>query len=157
MAIDVGEGGYLTFDASSQGTLFMTWSKTPVDGALAYFKPTKVVPQFKYLRSGKSELVRNIQQDHKQYNQGWCSFAKTCKQFEGSLQLLEGAGPKDVALLYNMNSNDIIRAEVGKPMDMSKVSAVACVPKDVSDFTCKTMVMNLFLEKGTSQGRAMQL
>lgn len=52
----------MTFSPASQGTLFINWSETPVDGALAYFKPNKTVPKFKFTTNGgKSELIRNIQ------------------------------------------------------------------------------------------------
>ena len=41
------KGCYLTFDAASQGTLFVHWSETPIEGAIAFFAPRKNVPGFK--------------------------------------------------------------------------------------------------------------
>ena len=59
---DLGSGCYLTFSPASQGTLFTNYSDTPVEGALAYFKPGKPVPKFKFVQNGgKSELIRTIQ------------------------------------------------------------------------------------------------
>jgi len=38
--VDLSKGAcYITFDTASDGTLFTTWSKTPVDGAFAVLRP----------------------------------------------------------------------------------------------------------------------
>lgn len=59
---ELGSGCYLTFSPASQGTLFINWSETPVDGALAFFRPNKTVPKFKFTTNGgRSELIRTIQ------------------------------------------------------------------------------------------------
>ena len=36
---EIGLGCYLTCDELNQGTLYTHWSKTKIDGALAYFQP----------------------------------------------------------------------------------------------------------------------
>lgn len=59
---ELGSGCYLTFSTASQGTLFINWSEKPIEGALAYIKPNKPVPKFKFTTNGgRSELMRNIQ------------------------------------------------------------------------------------------------
>ena len=59
---ELGSGCYLTFSTASQGSLFTNYSEAPIEGALAYFKPGKPVPKFKFTQNGgKSELIRTIQ------------------------------------------------------------------------------------------------
>jgi hypothetical protein len=36
-------GCYLTFGVESHGTLFVHWSETPIEGAIAFFAPRKNV------------------------------------------------------------------------------------------------------------------
>ena len=41
--------------------MFLNWSDEPVEGALAFVKPGKKVPGFKFKQhGGKSELVREM-------------------------------------------------------------------------------------------------
>ena len=52
---------YLVFSESSGGSLFMHWSETPVEGALASFAPQKTVPKFKFTaNAGRSEIIRDL-------------------------------------------------------------------------------------------------
>eukprot|EP00922_Rhytidocystis_sp_ex-Travisia-forbesii_P019455 GHVS01028800.1.p1 GENE.GHVS01028800.1~~GHVS01028800.1.p1 ORF type:complete len:160 (+),score=24.63 GHVS01028800.1:182-661(+) len=156
MAGASGEGAYMKFDPASQGTLLLLWSKTPVEDALASMNPSKKVPPFKYTTNGgKSEIVRNIQTDHKKYYSGWCSFIKLCKQFDGELLILDTPGPKDVKVILNKNDNTVVMVEINKKVNLSNVGAVACVPKDAQEFNCQTMTQQLFLEKASEKGGGM--
>ena len=57
----LGEGCYLTTEDVSAGTVYLNWSKTPVNGAIAVCKPGKPVGAFKFKSNGgKSELKRGV-------------------------------------------------------------------------------------------------
>lgn len=81
----VDSGCYLTFDPASGGTLFINWRETKIDGAIAYFKPKKAVPKFKFTnKGGKDELTRGCDQtEMKNYYTGMCNFVKMCKELDG--------------------------------------------------------------------------
>ena len=51
------KGCYLTFGTESQGTLFVHWSETEVEGAIAFFAPRKKVPGFKFKQNGGRSQV----------------------------------------------------------------------------------------------------
>eukprot|EP00922_Rhytidocystis_sp_ex-Travisia-forbesii_P019452 GHVS01028796.1.p1 GENE.GHVS01028796.1~~GHVS01028796.1.p1 ORF type:complete len:160 (+),score=17.47 GHVS01028796.1:72-551(+) len=156
MEMECGEGAYMKFDPASQGTLWLIWSKTPVVDALAYISPGKKVPAFKFTtNAGKSEIVRNIQTDHKKYYTGWCSFLKLCKTYDGEFVIMDVAGPKDISVILSMNNNTLTIVEQKKKMNLSEAGAIACVPKDAQEFKCQTMVQQLFLEKASEKGGGM--
>lgn len=152
------EGGYLRFDPASKGTLFLVWSKKEVPEALAFFSPKKPVPGYKYsTQGGKMELIRDIQTDHKRYHSGWCSFLKTCKQYDGEVTVLSHTGPKDIMIVLNNSKNAVNPMEVNKPVTLDDIVGVACVPKDALEFNCQTMTSSLFLEKANEKGYGQML
>jgi len=81
----IGTGCYLTYETASSGSLFINWKEQAVDGAIAYFKPKKTVPKFKFIqKGGKDELTRGCEStEMKNYYSGVCNFVKICKEFDG--------------------------------------------------------------------------
>eukprot|EP00920_Eleutheroschizon_duboscqi_P032433 GHVT01078327.1.p1 GENE.GHVT01078327.1~~GHVT01078327.1.p1 ORF type:complete len:162 (+),score=6.26 GHVT01078327.1:2039-2524(+) len=151
---DLGEGAYLTFDPASQGTMFLQWSKEHVNGALAFIRPGKPVPTFKFKQNGgKSELIRNMQQDHTKYYHGWCSFVKVGKQYDGTYFLLSsGAPPRPIQVVFNVK-NSLISVEADREYHLGDVDAVSVVPRDNTDFIANTnMALSLFTTRGNSAG-----
>ena len=49
---EISSGCYLTCDELNQGTLYIHWSKTKVEGALAFFEPSRKIPDHKF-KSGR--------------------------------------------------------------------------------------------------------
>lgn len=118
-------GCYLTFDSASSGSLFINWKKQKMDGAIAYFKPKKTVPNFKFTAGGgKSELTRNCEStEMKNYYTGLCNFVKMCKDFDGTLVLLK----EDVAAVYvHLAGDKVAKWEVGKWYDITALEKL-CV------------------------------
>ena len=64
------------YTPDSLGTLYLQWSKEPVEGALAYFEPGKPVPPFKFTTNhGKQQLMKGVD-DKGKYFEGWGAFLK---------------------------------------------------------------------------------
>lgn len=152
------QGAYLTFDASSQGVLFLNWSKKSVPKSLMYFKPVTPVPEFKYKTyGGKTELVRGCQGEVRKYYQGWCAFFKVVKQFAGEVTFIENGGPIEVQICLHLSDNSVLRLEVGKAYSLKGVVAVAALPRDSLALDAKSFVPKQFMEKGAAAGAALTL
>ena len=75
---------YLTWTESSAGSLFAHWSETPVEGAVAKYKPRKAVPKFKITsNSGRAELARDIKKNPSRFYATICGFIKTATALFG--------------------------------------------------------------------------
>jgi len=83
------KGGYLLFDVSSQGSLFLKWSTTRPEKALMFFKPTKSVPAFKYKGQGKEEICRKLTVNAPGYFKGVTEFVKMAKIYHGELTVFD--------------------------------------------------------------------
>lgn len=66
----------MMYSPDSHGTLYLQWSKEPVQEALAFFEPGKVVPGFKFTTNhGKQQLQKGTDDKLKFYD-GWGAFLK---------------------------------------------------------------------------------
>lgn len=154
------EGAYLTFDAASQGTLLLTWSRRSVPTALMHFKPTKKVPDFKFITNqGRTELIRECQKDSRRYYQGWCAFMKGVKAFNGEVTLIDPSGPLKAQVWLHLSAgNAVIKMEIGSAYEISGVDAVAVTPFDNKELDAKTLTCSLFCEKAErAKGAALTL
>lgn len=84
----IGDGGYLVFTTISDGTLTLHFSPDEVQGSLAYFKPMKIVPAFKYRQNaGRQEIIRKLINNQRGYYDGFAQFIKAGKEFNAELYL----------------------------------------------------------------------
>lgn len=154
----------LTFDPSSQGTLFTVWSQEVVEGALASFVPVKSVPAFKFKNGGRSELMREMSggtgERIKRYYSGFCQFVKLAKSFDGKLTLYDfDVLPKvDICLLNNLPEGNVVKLSVGKSLDLDKsFLAVGTVPHPSYCFDATTMSQSYFTMVGHREGAAISI
>ena len=121
MTIELGSGCYLTISESSGGSIFSQWSEAPIKDALAYFKPNKVVPKWKFnSNGGKTEVVRNANKGVgvKEFYRGFCMFVKMAKSFDADFVVLENS----CGVYLNFASTPVIKASTN-----SFVSTKGCV------------------------------
>jgi hypothetical protein len=86
----IGDGGYLVFTAVSDGTLTLHFSPQEVKESLAYFKPMKIVPAFKYRQNaGRQEIIRKLMNNQRGYYDGFAQFVKEGKEFNADLYLFK--------------------------------------------------------------------
>jgi len=100
---EIQMGCYLTCDELNQGTLYTHWSKTKIEGALAYFVPPaeRKIPEHKFKSGsqGKNQFVKQIRGPMIQnYYKGWTMFVKEAKQWNADFILLEDA---DIQVVCN--------------------------------------------------------
>ncbi|KAL8430543.1 hypothetical protein Efla_000488 [Eimeria flavescens] len=155
----VTRGGYLTFDGASNGTLFIVWSVSPVEGALAFFEPKKTVPDFKFKdNGGKSEIIRNLMEDKSKYYNGWCQFFKTAAECHGVCRLLPGAesAPLKVEVAF-LDGSRVLRLHPGSELSARNMTAVGCIPKGDNAFEVQTLAKDVFLRQARKGGAAITL
>ncbi|CDJ69621.1 Chromosome III, complete sequence, related [Eimeria necatrix] len=153
------KGAYLVFDTASNGTLFIVWSVSPVEGAMAFFEPKKPVPDFKYKdKGGKSEIFRNLSQDKKNYYEGFCQFFKTAAEHKGLCRLLQGleAAPIKVEVAFlESSSNKVIFLDAAAAVSAAAAAAVACTPKGDSSLHVQTLAKDVFVRNARRGGAAL--
>lgn len=98
----LGSGCYLTCDELNQGTMYLHWSKEPVEDAIGFFAPNKAVPEHKFKRGGKSQLQKQIRGPMiKNYYRGWTMFCKEAKAWDADLMLLKD---EDIQVQLNQDN-----------------------------------------------------
>lgn len=160
------KGCYLTFDAASQGTLFVHWSETPIEGAIAFFAPRKNVPGFKFKQNGgRSELIREMSggtgERIKRYYSGWCQYVKLAKSFQAAFVMyaFDVLPMVDIALIDGAKESDnIVPVVVGEPVEsLATMSAVGTVPHPNPCFTATTFSKEYFISTGNKEGVALPI
>jgi hypothetical protein len=152
----LGDGCYLTYDPASLGSLFLNWKHAPVENALAFFRPKKAVPKFKYTtHGGKEELLRECSQTHiERYYIGITQYVKICKDFHADLVVLT----ENIKFyLCEDNTAHVIRCKPHTPYPLEKIVAVACFDKEKTYLNVHVMEKFQFLEHGRSLGAALEL
>jgi len=110
-----GGGCYLTYVEASNGSLFLTWSKEPIKGALSYFQPAKPVPAHKYTTNGgREELTRGTDSTPKNGFQGWCNYLKLAREFNGTITV----NTKDVQVCVHDDSNKLNKINPGEQFSL---------------------------------------
>lgn len=147
-------GCYLTVAEASNGCMFLNWSKSEVGGHIAYFKPTKSVPAFKFkAKGGKDELTRGTDSHKKNYYEGWCNYVKLAKEYK-SLLLYRG----DTVQLWHHTGTKLKLLPKRTMVDLKNIEAIAAIPGSASLFEgIKTTSRGNFLNKAQSLGAALVL
>ena len=156
---------YLTHDEANAGTLYMRWSHTPLNNAIAMFTSGKTVPGFKFKQNGgKSEVIRGCGGGVgiRNYYRGLCEFAKTARSFikdgQGEFTLLQEAIPNPVAVYTTIQrTGDVARCRVGEPTSLASAVAVAAVHSLSSCFNLKRLHKPTFLMTGASTGYSLEM
>lgn len=156
---ECGDGAFITWEAASQGTLYLVWSKTVVDGSMAHIKTGVPIPAHKYkTNGGKVEICKNIQNSPVLYYEGWCSFIKSGKQFKSTFTLENDRGPKSIQILLRNPSNIIEKVLIGRPYDLTLFTQVGVVPLACTDFNVASMAEHQFSHAVTrNRGAAMAM
>merc|ERR1712038_518672 len=149
-------GCYLTVNTSSNGSMFLNWSQKDVTGAVAYFKPTKSVPAFKFkTKGGKSELTRETDSNRKNYFTGWVNYVKLAKEYKSTLMYKTS----DVAL-WSLVGSKPSQLPRGVLADISNVQVIAAVSGKSSGAVfggLKTIDKGTFINKAQEQRAALTL
>ncbi|KAL1511664.1 hypothetical protein AB1Y20_004954 [Prymnesium parvum] len=155
-----GAGCYLTFSSDGQGTLGMRWSDGPVDGALAYFKPNKPVPRFKFTQNaGRSDIVRECGGPNKaKFFAGVAQFVKAARANDAELTHLRQEPARPVAIYFNDNQLNVVPLAMGSPFArLHEMESVAVLNESSAAFNCLTLERSQFLAVGNRDGAALAL
>jgi len=152
---------YLVFEGLQHGTMSIVWSKTRIESALAFGKPSKKVPAFKYSASGKWELYREIASNKQNWFVAWIMFIQTCVQFDSQIVDCgrdEVDAPIPTALwLHFKETNEVQKVVPNKPFSVEGVDVITATHRDnVVDFT-GSMERTLFVQKSESAGHYLAL
>jgi hypothetical protein len=160
-------GCYLFATEEHKGTLYAWWSETPVEGAVAFMRPGKDVPKFKYTnKGGKNEIVREMRGPLiKNYYRGWASFIKNyVKAFDGKLTLFPPAdafpaGSLDVGVYLNKSDQSIEKIEANTEHGtLDGVVAVAVLDPNSGLFKgVQSMPSGMFIDRSMGAGYALSL
>eukprot|EP01060_Flectonema_neradi_P015137 TRINITY_DN21812_c0_g1_i1.p1 TRINITY_DN21812_c0_g1~~TRINITY_DN21812_c0_g1_i1.p1 ORF type:complete len:304 (+),score=56.22 TRINITY_DN21812_c0_g1_i1:43-912(+) len=145
-----GPAMYLTEEAAANGTMFVVYSKTEVKDAIAYAKPSKPIPGFKFnTGGGKTQLVQGTS-DRSNFMRGVAAFVKTSKTF---LSEIDYKSTHNITIYVHFASNAVEKAVPGTLLSVDGMDAVACMPaanKDIHGIS--TMDKALFVQRGDAAG-----
>eukprot|EP00466_Bigelowiella_natans_P001403 jgi/Bigna1/139278/aug1.49_g13986 len=159
---ELPDGCYLTFSDASHGQLFEQWTKKNgefKEEILAFFKPNKSVPGFKYKRyGGRTEIIRKVlhHEDGFGHNPGgFTQYLKTAKEYKGELEMFQENA--DVYYLDNDNGVHKLETKEKHVLEKLKISAFAVVPTKANTFEgVKTLSKGKFLENGRKKGASIE-
>jgi hypothetical protein len=147
------KGAYLMFSPSNDGCLYMQYSSHKVEGALAYFRPKKVVPGFKFTQNhGRVELIRKLVNHKQMYFAGYADFLKAAKEFDSDVYMIEPV----VKVYYQLHTSTIHQAHHEKFFP-STVSAVVVLPPLNDSFVgVISLSPENFVSTGNKHGKALR-
>lgn len=162
------QGAYLTFSDDNHGSMYLKWSRDPVEGALAFFQPDpyRVSPSsFKYNNGGQKEVLKSKVSTtgigRQDYYKTWVQFIRECWKFKGVLKILEAeeAPELKVKLVMQVDENHkVICVNVGQAVSLEGIHAVVVAQSGTTIFEgMSTMPKNLFIETGHVYGAATAL
>lgn len=159
------EGGacYLVYEPDSSGRLVEHYSKTPVADAIGRWVPTgtKKIAGFKFKQNlGKSVLIGNCSagvQGRRNYSSGWCQFIRSARVMQGEVMLWDPVGKGlmvDVYVYQNDNrpAHQSIKLQPGVSVNVEKILAVACIPKNTPFFEGMAVDILKWLADGANYG-----
>eukprot|EP00934_Nitzschia_sp_Nitz4_P007751 Nitzschia sp. Nitz4//scaffold269_size25945//16367//20314//NITZ4_008291-RA/size25945-processed-gene-0.15-mRNA-1//-1//CDS//3329544973//7741//frame0 len=143
--IPPGGACYLLYEPGSSGRLVEQYSQTPVPDAIGRWVPAgnKKIAGFKFKQNlGKNVLIGNCAagvQGRKNYSSGWCQFVRSARVMEGEVMLWDPMGKGlmvDVYVYQNDSrpAHQTIRLQQGVSVNVEKILAVACIPKNTPFF-----------------------
>ena len=147
------EGGYLIFSTVNDGSMFLQFSHSKVEEAIAYFKPNRVVPAFKYRQNhGKVELIRKLQSNKQLYYEGYADFLKAAKEFDSDLYVIQ-----NTARVYRqLDGSKVTEVPLGTFVDL-RVNNVAVIPPNNTSFDgVKNIHPDQFISTGNKHGKAIK-
>jgi len=158
---------YLTIDECNHGTMYMNWSRTPLNNALASYTPPEgtTTPAFKFNNNGgKSEVLRQCYGGVriKSYFRGWCEFIKAALRAQGNqtggvFTLLNDNAPNTVGLYFTTTSTGKVwKAQVGAALPLAMIDAFAAVDGSNTSLEVKTMCTSTFLTQSTAAGYSLE-
>lgn len=158
------EGCYFIFDSTSGGRFITQFSKTAVEEAIGFWAPGpgKKLQGFKFKQNqGRTDMMKGVAgKDYKKkYFSGWCQFVKAAKSHNGYFVKYSAKEriETDIYVFYN-ETCEIEMIEDAKLIEISTISAVACVAKGKNTFDgVKTGELGTFLNKGASAGASLSL
>mmetsp|Transcript_88332 Transcript_88332/g.250351 ORF Transcript_88332/g.250351 Transcript_88332/m.250351 type:complete len:345 (+) Transcript_88332:45-1079(+) len=154
-------GVYLIYEQLDNGTISAVWSRDEVEGALAYGRPGKKVPDFKYADGGKWELYREVEGNDLSYYMGWTMFVRICSQFKCSIVdygIADRSAPIPITLwLHLKDSRAVQRILPGMPFTTDGVDAVASLPRDDTELDVGRMERGQFVQKSKNTGHVIAL
>lgn len=154
-------GCYLTLEETGQGTLFLNWSETTVPSALAFFKPTKTVPKFKFKQNGgKTELMRDCGGGVKikKFYQGITQYVKLASTFNASLYLIPGTwGPNPTSVYLFQKETSAVTKIIADESEtnLAGFSAAAAVHTDSAILNVEKIAQSIFMTNGESAGASL--
>lgn len=147
-------------------------SKDRVEGALAYFKPRKLIPEHKFRGGGRKELIKQIRGPMiRRYYQGWTQFFKLAKDWENAnFVILDDNtdvqvcthGPSTVVTKLMCSKDQRVELAAGMQItwtfcNTKVVDAVAVIPASSPTFEVQRMDLELFINKGVREGAGILL
>lgn len=162
------QGAYLMFSEMDHSSMYLKWSREPVEGALAFFQPTpeKVSPSsFKYDKGGQKEVLKSkvgtTGQGRTDYYRTWVQFIRECWKFQGVLTVLEAEEAPELKVKIVMlvdENHKVIDVGVNQPVSLEGIHAVVVAQSGTTIFNgMSTMAKNLFIETGHVYGAATAL
>jgi hypothetical protein len=160
-----GPACYLVYETDSSGRLVLHYSKEPVASAIGMWVPGpgKKISGFKYTQNvGRSVLIGNCSagvQGRRNYCSGWCQFVRGARLMNGQVTLWDPTAKGlfvDVHV-YNDTTNaheQTVELPRGIPTDVSKILAVACLPKNTDFFSNMAVDIVKWLGDGNTIGAA---
>ena len=125
-----------------------------MSGAIAYAKPGKEIPGFKFnTLGGKNELVKAATDKHV-FMRGVAMFVKNAKQHSASVDLKETAGLFPTACYVHYSGGDRVAKVVpGTLTPTQSLDAVACVPQANADLKgISVLDKATFVQRGDACG-----
>jgi len=119
---------YLTWEETSNGSLFLNWSENGVNDekSLAYFTPQKAVPKYKFkTKGGKDECTRGTNSDKKNLYQAWCNFVKLAKEYNGQVYYSCGG-----TALYQFTGGKLSELKRKEMIEISGIKVIAAIPRE---------------------------
>ncbi|EPR64039.1 hypothetical protein TGRUB_255420 [Toxoplasma gondii RUB] len=162
---DLSSGAYLVYEKDTN-SVYVQWSRVPVDGALAWLKPLVQVPGHKYNVNKGKEIITKQANDPEKYFRAWVTFLKITREFPSKCMLLEnfeatGAPQVRVIMLeFSLDSaGKTFTTEMssyGLLYDLLKnVKAVAVVPSASTLIPIgEQMDSKVFIQRGSGEGAA---
>lgn len=136
---------------ASEGSLFVHWSAEPVPGALAYFRPHKPVPAFKFKQhGGRAEIIRGFKGSGKpRFFEGVCQYGKLCRDLDGEFTLLTPS----IRAYFILPEGQVFEIAPGISTSLSPASAMSVVAPNNTCFEGVGVLSPAFFRgTGTKEG-----
>lgn len=145
--VDDDAGFYLSCGFENNGTMFKEWSDAPILDALAYYKPTVRVADWK---KRKSEIKRGVGEErHPAYRQSVALFIKEAKAHRG--HLIVSSNAKFVVALRR-TSNQVLLAKPNEAYSLEDCEQVAVVDRNSMGFNVLTFTSDQFRTTARNEG-----